>query len=81
MSGARRSMFKVPPIMSQSDVDAWLKKQVRVDAEAHGWLSPCARKPGKRASVFYRFDDVERVANRIAEGEYPGVAREASMVR
>lgn len=69
------TLLPVPEHMTQADVDVFLHKQVRVDAEKAGWLSVCSRKPGLRDSVFYRTADVQAVSRRIAEGEYPGVKR------
>jgi len=66
MSRARMTLLPTPEHMCQADVDAYLKKQVRVDAEQAGWLAECSRKRGLRDSVFYRTRDVQEVSRRIA---------------
>ena len=71
MSKAPMTLLPTPEHMCQADVDAFLKKQVRVDAENAGWLSECSRKHGKRDTVFYRTRDVQEVSRRISEGDYP----------
>ncbi len=71
MSKARMTLLPMPQHMSQTEVDAYLHKQVRLDAEGAGWLHSCVRKPGQKGSVFYATALVIEVSRRIAAGEYP----------
>lgn len=64
-------------IVKKSEAIRILNRVVYQDAVKAGWLKPCAIKPGKVrpiASVFYRLEDVEAVANRVRSedpNEYP----------
>jgi hypothetical protein len=64
-------------IVKKSEAIRMLNRVIYQDAVKAGWLRPCAVKPGKVrpiASVFYRLEDVEAVANRIRSEdptEYP----------
>lgn len=59
--------------MTQAEVIFYLKRQVLEDAQAHGWLRPSVRRM-PNGSIYYPARDVERVSERIAQGEYPGQA-------
>ena len=71
MSVMRKTLLPVPAHMSQTEVDAYLRKQVRVDAEKAGWLAACTRSGGRTGTVFYATQHVVEVSARIAGGEYP----------
>ena len=71
MSRARATLLPMPQHMTQTEADDYLRKQVRVDAEAAGWLHSCVRKPGQKGTVFYATAMVVEVSRRIAAGEYP----------
>jgi hypothetical protein len=63
-------------LLNQAAVDERLGQQVRRDAEAKGWLKPCAVKRGKgreRATVFYSEADVAELEDRILQGDYPQI--------
>jgi hypothetical protein len=58
--------------MVQSEVIAYLRRQVFEDAVAGGWIKPCVRKVGRgKDTIFYRWADVEMVSLKVASGEYP----------
>jgi hypothetical protein len=65
--------FPPPHHMVQSEVIAYLRRQVFEDAVAEGWLKSCVRKLGRgKDTVFFRWSEVEMVSLRVASGEYPG---------
>lgn len=75
MSLKRKQLLPKMHHLTQSEAAALLRRVVLEDALSAGWLSPCVRKPGGRAAVYYRTADVEDVSLRIASGEYPGEER------
>jgi hypothetical protein len=68
--------FPPPHHMVQSEVIAYLRRQVFEDALAFGWIKPCVRKVGRgKNTIFFRWSEVEMASLRIASGEYPGGAK------
>jgi hypothetical protein len=67
----RDTLLVKPRIMSQTEADAFLTRRIREGAERVGWLKPCARREGKRDSVYYAVEDLRSVEDRVIKGELP----------
>jgi hypothetical protein len=61
---------------SQAEAIQILRRQLFEDAEAAGWLSPCATKPNKKdaPSKIYSVAEIQLVETRVLAGEYPNAA-------
>ncbi len=67
----KRSTMPETLICNGEEAIELLRRQVFDDAVKHGWLTPCC-VPAPGASKLYSVADVQLVAKRILNGEYPG---------
>lgn len=79
MTPKTKTTLPVRRLLTRTEGEEILGKQVFLDAVVAGWLKPRAIKRGattrKNAKIIYALSDIRDVEDRILAGEYPEPAK------